>query len=167
LKLDIGCGRKTREGFVGMDVSPEVGAAFVHDWDVLPWPFDGSSIDEINASHVLEHTKDLIAFMNECHRILKPGGTMHVECPHYTSIGAWQDPTHVRAITEMTFAYFCAVNRKAMDVMHYPITADFAFTYSCLVDPEWAKGKPQEHLDMGVKHSFNVCHTIKATLTKR
>ena len=167
MKLDIGCGRKTSPGYVGMDISPEVGAEFVHDWDVLPWPFADGCVDEINASHVLEHTKDLIAFMNECHRILKKGGTMHVACPYYTSMGAWQDPTHVRAISEMTFAYFCALNRKAMDVMHYPITADFAFQYSHIVDPAWAEGLSEERIKLGVKHGFNTCHTIKAILTKR
>jgi len=27
-------------------------------------------------------------------------------CPYYSSIRAWQDPTHKRAISEATFLYF-------------------------------------------------------------
>ncbi|NWF48010.1 methyltransferase domain-containing protein [Hydrogenophaga sp. D2P1] len=37
--------------------------------------------DWIIASHVIEHTPDLIAFLNECESILKPGGVLSLAVP--------------------------------------------------------------------------------------
>jgi SAM-dependent methyltransferase len=165
MKLDVGCGQKTKEGYVGMDISPDVGAEYVWSWEEYPWPFADESVEEINACHVLEHTKDLMKFMNECHRILKKGGKMHVECPYHTSTGAWQDPTHTRAISEMTFVYFNRRTREQWKLDHYPITADFEFSYIHVLGPEWIN-KPDQQRSFAIEHYFNVCRTILVELTK-
>lgn len=166
MKLDVGCGSNKRPGFIGMDISPNVGAEVVHDWEYFPWPFNSDSVGEINVSHVLEHTKDLIRFMEECYRILRVGGVMHVACPYHTSTGAWQDPTHTRAISEMTFHYFSKHWRDNNGLGHYPISCNFDFSYVHMVDQEWLS-KPQHEIAFAIQHYFNVCRTINATLTKR
>lgn len=166
MKLDVGCGEKKRPGFIGMDISPDVGAEVVHDWEVYPWPFADNSVDELNASNVLEHTKDLMKFMNECYRIMKVGAKFHVLCPYHTSTGAWQDPTHTRAISEMTFYYFDKQKRDDWKLSHYPITTDFTYTYTFMLSGEWA-GKPENEIWHGIKHYFNVCEFIQVELTKR
>lgn len=166
MKLDIGCGQNKWPGFIGMDISNKVGAEIVHDWEDFPWPIASASIDEINASHVLEHTKDLINFMNECYRIMQMGAQMHVVCPYYSSIEAWQDPTHVRAISEKTFLYFNKEWRLNNGLSHYSTDADFDFNYVYLFAPEW-DNKPMAEKLFGVQHYTNVCKFIQIILSKR
>lgn len=102
MKVDLGCGRKKEPGFIGVDAKDLPGVDIVQDIMVGPLPFKDESVDEIRMSHVLEHipagncTLDLF---NEIHRIMKPGGTMYIETPHWHHECAWSDPTHVREIT--------------------------------------------------------------------
>jgi ubiquinone/menaquinone biosynthesis C-methylase UbiE len=166
MKLDVGCGNNKRPGYIGMDISSKCQPEFVHDWEDFPWPFEDNSIEAINAAHVLEHTKDLIRFMDECYRILQPGGKMDAICPYHTSTGAWQDPTHIRAISEATFNYFSKDWRKNNGLAHYPITSDFSFSYIHLLDDKWLN-KPQEEIQFGIQHYFNVCRFICVEFTKR
>ena len=67
----------------------------------------------------------LILFMNEIYRILKPGGTVSFATPYYAGGILWQDPTHRRGITEITYKYFDKQWRINSKLMHYGITADF------------------------------------------
>jgi predicted SAM-dependent methyltransferase len=54
LKLDLGCGQNPKEGFEGVDVR---GGKAKHEVDLFkfPWPFENDSVEEIHASHFLEH----------------------------------------------------------------------------------------------------------------
>lgn len=145
LLLDLACGQNKREGYFGVDVVDTEAADQVVDLDVFPWPWEDGSVDGIHSSHYVEHTPmyrpdgqdGLIAFMNECHRILrKPvgapgedgyveGGSMTIIHPYAMSTRAFQDPTHRRFIPETTWYYFNQEWMKANGLDHYPITADF------------------------------------------
>jgi hypothetical protein len=61
---------------------------------------------EIIANDVLEHIQDLVSAMTNCRDLLKRGGEMHIHVPYDLSLGAWQDPTHVRAFNENSFLYY-------------------------------------------------------------
>ena len=110
IRLDVGCGANKQPGFVGMDVRnlPEVD--IVHDWNDLPWPLPDESCLAIMASHVLEHVNPanfgMIKFMDECWRILKPGGQIAIAMPHGRSQGYLQDPSHCNQRNEATWSYF-------------------------------------------------------------
>lgn len=80
LKLNLGGGPVKIEGFTTVDLHD---ADVVHDLGVFPWPFEDNSVDEILASHVLEHfnREDGVRFLMECHRILKPTGYLDVAVP--------------------------------------------------------------------------------------
>lgn len=57
-----------------------------HDIDVPiqgPIPYGDNSVDKIRAEHIIEHTDSvgLIAFLESCYRILKPGGTIRICVP--------------------------------------------------------------------------------------
>lgn len=54
LKLDLGCGQNVREGFEGVDLYGEKAKHKV-DLFKFPWPFKDESVDELHASHFLEH----------------------------------------------------------------------------------------------------------------
>jgi predicted SAM-dependent methyltransferase len=63
---------------------------------------------EILALDVLEHVSDLVKCMRNCLDLLAPGGEMKIVVPYDLSIGAWSDPTHVRAFNERSWVYYCA-----------------------------------------------------------
>jgi len=76
MRLNLGCADWKLEGWENVDL-PGL------DLSVFPWPWKENSIDEILASHVLEHFDKRIGyeFLKECYRILKPGGVLHVAAP--------------------------------------------------------------------------------------
>lgn len=83
-KLNLGCGEQKKEGYVNVDWSPLNRPDVVHDLNVLPYPFEDASFDEIEIFHVLEHLDKPFAVMKELHRILKRGGSLHVKVPHFS-----------------------------------------------------------------------------------
>lgn len=166
-KLDIACGQHKQAGFVGVDISPCEGVDIVYDLEQFPWTFaEDNSVDEAFVSHYIEHTKDLIKFMNELHRILKPGGKVTMVAPYYTSIRCWQDPTHTRAISEATFLYYNQDWLKQNGLDHYPITANFDFNFGYSLDEEY-ENKADEVKQFAIRHYWNVVHDIHVFLTKK
>lgn len=103
--LDLGCGKNKVEGTWGVDVRREPGVQVLADIE-RQLPFKTSSVDVVWLRHVIEHVRDLVGLMEEISRICRPGGTVEIVVPYYTSRGAFRDPTHVRYITEDTFQYF-------------------------------------------------------------
>jgi SAM-dependent methyltransferase len=84
MKLNVGCGETKKDGYVNLDWSPLVHPDVAHNLNVLPYPFPDNSFDLIEAFHVLEHLDTPFAIMKEFHRILKPGGTLHIRVPHFS-----------------------------------------------------------------------------------
>ena len=62
---------------------------------------------EIVAMDVLEHIPELVTAMTNCLILLAEGGVMKISSPYDLSLGAWQDPTHLRAFNENSFHYYC------------------------------------------------------------
>ena len=62
--------------------------------------------DVILANDILEHLPDLVTTMTNCKELLKVGGEMRIHVPYELSLGAWQDPTHVRAFNENSWRYY-------------------------------------------------------------
>jgi SAM-dependent methyltransferase len=109
-RLNLGCGTDVREGFVNLDVAALPGVDVVHDLDVRPFPFEDETFTEIVCQDVLEHV-DLVGVLGECHRILQPGGAVHVRSPHFTAAAVYVDPTHRRAFSVETLGFFAAAGR--------------------------------------------------------
>lgn len=107
LVINLGCGKVKIPGSVGVDrVKIENYVDIVHDLNKTPYPFKPNSIDEIHFYHVLEHLKDPITKMEEIYRILKPGGILNIRVPHFSSMGAFTDLTHVRPFGYQSFDCF-------------------------------------------------------------
>src|SRR5207247_2730434 len=103
--IDIGCGTKKLDGAFGLDRRKERGVDVICDFEHAV-PLKTNAIDVVYMSHIMEHIKDLIPFMEEVYRVCRPGAEIRVIVPYYTSRGAFRDPTHVRFIAEDTFQYF-------------------------------------------------------------
>ena len=166
LKLDLACGQNRTEGFFGIDkVSGEKVDAVV-DLEQFPWPIESNSVEEMVCNHYVEHTSDLIKFMEEVYRILKVGGKVKFVAPYYNSIRCWQDPTHKRAISEATFLYFNKQWRESNKLDHYGITADFDYTYGYDMMIEWVN-RSEEARAFAIKHYNNVINDIHVVMTKK
>jgi SAM-dependent methyltransferase len=105
--LDLGCGARKTPGAVGLDRVRLDGVDVVHDLDVYPYPVETSSFDHIILRHVAEHVEDVVALMDEIHRIGRPGATIEIHVPHFTSCNAYTDPTHKHHFSLLTFDFFC------------------------------------------------------------
>jgi len=103
--IDIGCGTKKLDGAFGLDRRKERGVDVICDFEHAV-PLKTNAVDVVYMSHIMEHIKDLIPFMEEVYRVCRPGAEVRVIVPYYTSRGAFRDPTHVRFIAEDTFQYF-------------------------------------------------------------
>lgn len=93
MKLNLGCNRDYRKGWVNVDIDKAHKAEVYHDLDKYPYPFKKDSADFIEASHIVEHLKDPFRFMKEMHTILKKDGKLRITVPHYTNPMAYT-PQH-------------------------------------------------------------------------
>ncbi|MFA6054066.1 MAG: methyltransferase domain-containing protein [Thermodesulfovibrionales bacterium] len=166
VKLDLACGNKKTPGTIGVDSKKTPSVDVVHNLTKFPYPWKDNSVDEIYCNHYVEHTEDLISFIDECWRILKPEGKMYITAPYYSSIRAWQDPTHKRAISEATFLYFNKQWREQNELKHYGIKSDFDFTYGYAIAPEWAN-RSDEDRAFAICYYINVVSDIHITLIKK
>lgn len=80
IKLNIGAGATKLEGWTPID--RKIGL------EAYPLAYDDNSVDEIRASHILEHFSfaQAIEAVQEWHRVLKPGGRMRIAVPGFDSI---------------------------------------------------------------------------------
>lgn len=164
MKLDLGCGNKKKQGFLGVDIIALPGVDHVVDLETYPWPFADSTIEEVHCSHYIEHTGDLVKFMEEVWRIAKPGALATFVAPHYGSILAIQDPTHKRFIAYETFLYFSAAWRENYTIGYYPIKANFEIIQvGAVYNVEWL-AKPEEERMAASRRYLNVIDQVVAEL---
>ena len=109
VKLNVGCGRNIRPGWLNLDSMPLPGVDIVFDLEScasrrIPLPDD--SADELLLSHVIEHVHNILPMMQELHRVSRPGATMTIRVPYGSSDDAYEDPTHIRRCFIGSFGYF-------------------------------------------------------------
>lgn len=173
-RVNLACGQMKIDGYEGIDAVKTEAADIVHDLMEFPWPYADESIYEFKCDHFVEHIpiqlKDgsfgLIKFMEEVWRCLTMGGTIHITAPYYTSMRAWQDPTHTRAITDVTFNYFNKDMVKAMHMDHYAGKCNFEqVTRKHYITPEW-EAVSDEARKWAMNHYVNVVADIGFVLRK-
>lgn len=105
-KLDVGCGDRKREGYIGMDVVQLPGVDVVHDMNKTPWPFDDNAFEEIVFDDVLEHSTNLLGILSDVYRVAKPDCIIKISTPHFSSDNMYSDPTHTVFFSSRSFNYF-------------------------------------------------------------
>ena len=90
----------------GIDRNPASRADVLADLDRFPYPFADSSFDRLTAIHVIEHVDDVIRTMEEFHRLVRAGGTVRIETPHYTDFSSFCDPTHKQPPEQLQLPLF-------------------------------------------------------------
>ncbi len=193
IKIDLACGANKKIDFLGIDIADIEGVDIVHDLNSYPWPIEDNSVDEVFCSHYVEHIPHenlrgileksssfeefkekaletdrdgFIKFMNEVYRILKPKGRALITAPHYASIRAFGDPTHIRYIGDFSFYYFSKEWRKVHDLEHYGIECNFDIKYSYFISNDLAL-KSEEVQQKAFREDWNSIDDIIVEMIKK
>lgn len=119
MNIDLGCGRRKKIGYFGIDCQELDGVDLVCNCN-NPIPLDDNIADEVNASDFLEHIDNhkRIHIISEIWRILKPGGLFVSFTPSTDGRGAFQDPTHYSFWNENSFRYYtCDLHRALYSIV--------------------------------------------------
>lgn len=83
IKLHLGSGTNLIKGWENLDLEPRKGAILCDLSKPLPYKTD--SVDKIFTEHVIEHLekKDGNFVLEECFRVLKPGGILRIGWPTF------------------------------------------------------------------------------------
>lgn len=112
MKIEFGTGNKPTPGFLHQDRwkhSDFIDIAF--DLEQLPWPLETSSVEHLLAIDVFEHLRpwqvSIQQWLDECWRVLIPGGLLEMRLPAFDNPYTWRDPTHYRGFHPESFLYWC------------------------------------------------------------
>lgn len=108
LKLNLGCGKDIRPGWINIDRIRGPGVDVVLDLDQENLPFSDGIVDEVLASHILEHLVRWEDLLVEIHRVLRPRGRLEIHVPY----GFKPYIGHIRFFLPWTIDQFC-VDRPA------------------------------------------------------
>ena len=175
MKLDIGCGKNKKEGFVGVDQYAMEGVDHVVKIGKEAFPFDTDSVDEAHSSHFIEHLNavERVHFYNELYRVLKLGAKATIIVPHWNSNRAYGDPTHQwPPVSEMSFYYLSKEWRKTQaphtDKQWNPEG------YDCDFEAVWGNGmhpalmtRNQEYQQFAMQWYKEAIMDLHITLTKK
>lgn len=186
LKLDLGCGKNKQPGFFGVDTREFDGVDLVCDLGKTPWvlrPFSGTSpwpspkprqledesVEAVHCSHFVEHltAAQRIAFVNELHRVLIPGGKATIIVPHWASTRAYGDLTHQwPPVCEMWFNYLLKSWREKEAPHNDAYTCDFDITWGYTLRQDLV-GRNEEFINNAIQNYKDAAADIVATFTKR
>lgn len=114
LKLNIGCGNKIINGYVGVDKVECLGAEYVCDIEKERLPLDDNVVDTVLLDNVIEHFLDIPSVMSELIRVSRKGANIKIITPHFSSLDSWIDPTHLHHLSFYSFDHF-----ERGEVSHY------------------------------------------------
>lgn len=184
MKFNMGSGRRKLPGYVNVDAAPESEPDEVWDLEQTPWPWPDNCADEVRFIHSLEHMggdpKVFLAMMVELYRICAPGAEVVIRVPHPRHDNFVSDPTHVRAITPMTFHLFDqTLNQKGADIdaansplgVYLGIDFETVKAESALDEPYWSQFQRGEltmdDLNLKMATLANVVKEYRITLRAR
>jgi len=162
MKLNVGCGKQYREGWVNIDVNPALKTDVCLDIN-KPWPWPENSVDEIYCYHVLEHCKEYLLVLYEMWRVCKPNAIIKIGVPYVSSsLFNAVNPYHVNHFNEHSFRFFDSSDLKGSaneNVSTELKTESVSFTYF----EEWVD-KSEAEKEYARRHYWNVVRKIDFVL---
>lgn len=168
LKLDLGCGKNKKDGFIGVDSRDFEGVDQVVDLR-QPWPWDDASVEEVHCSHFVEHLTgaERIHFVNELYRVLIPGGKMLMVTPHWNASRAYGDLTHQWPPVSEFWFYYLSKEWRAVNAPHNDgYTCDFEVTWGYSLHPN-IMSRSQDHQMFALANYRDAAQDIIATLVAK
>jgi SAM-dependent methyltransferase len=173
-RLDVGCGKNKKEGFIGIDQYKMDGVDVVMDVRER-WPYDDDSVDEVYSSHFIEHLtgEERVRFFNEMYRVLKPGCKAVIITPHWASNRAYGDFTHQwPPVAEMMF-YYLSKKWRETDAPHTDVRWN-PNGYSCDFECTWGYGmrpdlltRNSEYQQFAMQNYKEACMDTHCTMIKK
>jgi len=102
-KLNLGCGKDYRQGWVNVDFRDDVKLDAKHNLNKIPYPFKKNQFDIVLMRMILEHLDNPIKVLKEIIRISKNKAIIEVVVPHANSYAAITDIQHKTHFTENSF----------------------------------------------------------------
>lgn len=83
IKIELGCGANPQPGFIACDARRMRGVAHVFDFGSQRFPFKDGAAAAVLMNHSIEHVsyRVLPHVLNECRRVLTPGGRLIIRTP--------------------------------------------------------------------------------------
>lgn len=124
IRLDVGSGAATRAGWYGIDSRAHPAVALPWDLEQIPWPLPDGCALEAFAGFVVNRVNParwgFVAFMDEVHRLLKPGGVLNIVAYYGCNHRYQSDPAACNPITENTLLYFDPAHRSGLWHVYQP-----------------------------------------------
>ena len=121
LLVDLGCGTRKKEGYLGVDVRQLPGVDVVVDLE-KGLPFEDNSVDGVYSNFMFEHVSNLALLFQEVYRVCSNHAVVEIKVPHYQSVTQFKDPTHRSVVVPETIPYFSDANWYGSD---YGFRANF------------------------------------------
>ena len=106
MRLNLGCGQNPIEGWTNVDWIRGPGVDLVCNLEAEDVTQEPNMVDEIFASHLIEHIKNPLSLMEHLWWACKDGAKATFLCPYGSSDDADEDPTHVRRMFVNSWSYF-------------------------------------------------------------
>ncbi len=106
MKLNIGCGNKKIEGYIGVDKFQCEAAEYICDIEKEKLPFEDNSVESIILDNVIEHFFDIPSVINELMRVSSKGAVIKIITPHFSALSSWVDPSHIHHLSYFSFDHF-------------------------------------------------------------
>jgi SAM-dependent methyltransferase len=173
-KLDLGCGEKKQEGFLGVDRIKFECVDYVFDLTER-WPLADRCVDEICSAHCLEHftSPERCHFINELWRVLKDDGKATIVVPHWSTCRAYGDPTHQWPPMGEFFWYYLDREWRMKEAPHTDMQ-HLPWGYDTDFETVWGYGiappvltRSSEFQTFALNHYREAVYDIHATLTKK
>lgn len=168
LRLDLGCGKNKKSGFIGVDTIKFDGVDTVFDLGSGAWPWADNSVGEVHSSHFVEHLTGAqrIHFFNELYRVMQKDAKATIIIPHWRSGRAYGDLTHQWPPVVEFFWYYLDKNWRAANAPHVPLNCDFNCTWGYSLNHPWGL-KNQEAQQYALQHYAEVASDMICTAAKR
>lgn len=127
---------------------------------------ESDSIDEIQGNNVLEKVPDLVYFIDECYRILKPECKAIFSSAFYLSRGAWVSPLTKRGLSEHSLNFSDKNWREQTKFTEVDCKANFEVQGSFALSQEILNRSEEARLFWMSKYA-NVAEAVMFTLIKR
>jgi len=147
--LHLGSGEKYDPAAVNVDIVSSTNPDISHDLEIRPWPLPNDHFQEVRAFDVIEHLDDVVASMEEIHRVCRNGAVVKITVPHYSCCNSFTDITHRHYFSIRSFDYFTGDNEFGFytDRQYRKARAEMVFFKSIVNKVVWrlAHRFPEEY----------------------
>jgi len=110
VKLNLGCGKDYREGYINVDIVKSVKPDILADLN-FDLPFRDCIAEEVLLIDVLEHVNDPCHLIEEVWRVCIPKAKVIIRAPHFTSASTYADMQHKRGFSVRVFDDYTGCTR--------------------------------------------------------